>query len=296
MSFKRLVSYGEETTYGQPPSDLGRWIGLVQTFNGGVEHAGEEVAALDADRLKRPVIYGIDVSPSMEFFVQNARFLKYAFGSVTNSGTAPPYTHTLTISPDYLLPSITLVEHRIGSPMHGYKYTGCRVESLELSWEEDGFLTASVELIGKSVEKITTLPSVTPSNEEPFKASQKTVTINGTENLYVVSGSVSITNNHVKYPRSGDFIAGIVADRVDIEASIDIFYIDSSIYELMLNKTKFDVTIKFTRSTDDYIEITLDDCYVSVDSELPAEGELMQTLSLRPSNISIVAKDDIANY
>ncbi|MEM3670032.1 MAG: hypothetical protein QW737_05830 [Nitrososphaerota archaeon] len=64
----------------------------------------------------------------------------------------------------------------------------------------------------------------------------------------------------------------------------------------MLNKTKFDVTIKFTRSTDDYIEITLDDCYVSVDSELPAEGELMQTLSLRPSNISIVAKDDIANY
>lgn len=296
MSFKRLVSYGEETSYGTPPADVSRWIGLVQTFNGGVEHAGEEVAALDAERLKRPVIRGIDVSPSMEFHVQDARFLKYAFGSVTNSGTAPPYTHTLAISSDYLLPSVTLVEHRIGTPMHGYRYTGCRVESLELSWDEDGFLTASVEFIGKGVEKITTLPSVTPSNLDAFKAGQKTVTINGVENQYVVSGSISITNNHVKYPRSGDYIAGTVADRVDLEASLDIFYIDSSLYELMLSKTKFDVTVKFTRSTDDYIEITLDDCYVSVESELPAEGELMQTLNLRPSNISIVAKDSIPSY
>ena len=296
MSFKRLVSHGEETTYGQAPSDVSRWIGLVQTFSGGVEHAGDTISALDSSRLKRPVVFGIDVAPSLEYYVQTGQFLKYAFGKVTNTGTSPPYTHTIEIADDYVLPSVTLVEHRVGTPIHGFRYLGCRVESLELSFDEDGFLTASVEMIAKQVEKITTLPNVTPLTTEPFKASQKTVTINGVDNPYVVSGSISITNNHVKYPRSGDWVGGTVADRVDLEASLDLFYVDSSIVELMLNKTAFDVVIKFQRATDDYIQITLDDCYTNVEAELPAEGELMQTLNLTPSKITIEVKDSIATY
>ncbi len=295
MSFKRLVSFGEETTYGTPPSDVSKWIGLIQTFSGGVEYAGETISALDTTRLKRPVVYGIDVSPSMEYLVQTGQFLKYAFGKVTDSGTGP-YIHAIEISDDYVLPSVTLVEHRVGTPVHGFRYTGCRVESLELSFDEDGFLTASIEFIGRQAEKITTLPNVTPLTTEPFKASQKTVTINGVENPYVVSGSISITNNHVKYPRSGDWVGGSVADRVDLEASIDVFYLDSNLFELMLNKTAFDVVIKFARGADDYVQITLDDCYASVESELPAEGELMQTLNLTPKNIIIEAKDNIATY
>jgi hypothetical protein len=83
---------------------------------------------------------------------------------------------------------------------------------------------------------------------------------------------------------------------VDLEASLDLFYVDSSIVELMLNKTAFDVVIKFQRTTDDYIQITLDDCYTSVEAELPAEGELMQTLNLTPSKITIEVKDSIATY
>jgi len=296
MSFKRLVSHGEETTYGQVPTDVSKWIGLVQTFSGGVEHAGDTISALDSSRLKRPVVFGIDVAPSFEYYVQTGQFLKYALGKVTNIGTSPPYTHTIEISDDYVLPSVTLVEHRVGTPIHGFRYLGCRVESLELSFDEDGFLTASVEMIAKKVDKITTLPNVTPLTTEPFKASQKTVTINGVDNPYVVSGNISITNNHVKYPRSGDYIGGTVADRVDLEASLDLFYVDSSIVELMLNKTAFDVVIKFQRAADDYIQITLDDCYASVEAELPTEGELMQTLNLTPSKITIEVKDSIATY
>ena len=301
MSFRRLVTYGEETDYGVAPSDVSQWIGLVQTFNGRVEQAGDEIAALDAERLKRPVVWGIDVSPTLEYYVQNAKFLKYAFGKVTTQQPDPTnlpdvYEHTLEISPDYVLPSITLLEHRIGNPVHGFQYLGCKVESLELSWDEDGFLSASMEFIAQKAEKVTSLPSVTTDDTEPFKASQKTVTINGAENKYVTSGRVSITNNHVKYPRSGDWIQGAIADRVDLEASLDVFYVDSSLLELMLNKTPFDVSIKFARSENDYIEIQLLQCYVSVEAELPAEGELMQTLNLRPSNVKIVARDNISSY
>ena len=295
MSFRRLVSYGEETEYGVAPSDVSKWIGLATAFRGGVEQAGDVYAALDSDRKKRPMIHGIDVSPHLEYYVQTAQFLKYAFGKVTTTGSGP-YDHTLEISEDYVLPSVTLLEHRIGTPVHGFQYLGSRVESLELSWDEDGFLTASMDFIAQKVEKVTSLPSVTPLDVEPFKASQKTVTINGVQNDYVVSGSISLTNNHVKYPRSGDWIKGAVADRVDLEASLDIFYIDSTILELMLNKTKFDVSIKFARGTDDYIEIQLLGCYATVEAELPAEGELMQTLNLKPSNLKIIARDNIAEY
>ncbi len=301
MSFRRLVSYGEETEYGVAPSDVSKWIGLATAFRGGVEQAGDVYPALDADRKKRPMIHGIDVSPHLEYYVQTAQFLKYAFGKVTTTQPDPTnlpdvYEHLLEISADYLLPSITLLEHRIGSPVHGFQYLGSRVESLELSWDEDGFLTASMDFIAQKVEKVTSLPTVTPLDVEPFKASQKTVTINGVQNDYVVSGSISLTNNHVKYPRSGDWIKGAVADRVDLEASLDIFYMDSTILELMLNKTKFDVSIKFARGTDDYIEIQLLGCYATVEAELPAEGELMQTLNLKPSNLKIVARDNIAEY
>ncbi|MEM2257821.1 MAG: phage tail tube protein [Candidatus Caldarchaeum sp.] len=295
MTFRRLVSFGEETTYGTPPANVTGWIGLVQTFNGGVEQASEYVAALDAERKKRPMIHGLDVSPSFEYYVQNARFFKYAFGSVTNTGTGP-YTHTITISPDYALPSVTLLEHRLGTPVHGYQYAGCRVETLELSWDVDGFLTASINCIAKSAQKVTTLPNITPDGAEPFKASQKTVTINGVQNDYVVSGSVSITNNHAKYPRSGDWIVGTTAGRVDFDATLDVYYIDASLMDLMLNKTVFDVIIKFTRSANDYVEILLDDCVVTTEAELPAEGELMQTLNLKPSDVRITAVDNIPSY
>ena len=301
MSFRRLVSYGEETTYGQAPADTSKWIGYATRFNGGISQAGDMISALDADRKKRPIIYGLDVAPSLEYAVQNAQFLKYAFGKVTTVQPDPTnlpnvYEHTLEISEGYELPSVTLVEHRLGSPQHGFQYLGCRVESLELSWDEDGLLTASMDFVAKQAEKITSLPSVTPDTTEPFKSSQKTVTINGVQNDYVVSGSVSLTNNHVKYPRSGDWISKAVADRVDIEASLDLFYVDSSILELMLNKTQFDVIVKFTRGTNDWLEIQLLGCYADVESELPAEGELMQTLNLKPSNLKIVARDTISAY
>ncbi len=296
MAFRRLVSFGEETTYGQAPADLSRWIGGVSNFNGGVELAEESVATLNNQRTKTPVVHGIDAGPSLEYYVQTAQFFKYALGSVVDSGTAPPYTHTIDISSDYTLPSVSLLEHRIGQASHGYLYTGCRVESLEVSWEEDGLLTASVRFIAQKASKTTTLPAVSPDTRDYFKASQKQVTINGQPYGYVVGGSISITNNHVKLPRQGDYIGEPIADRVDVEASLELYYMDDTIYDLMLNKTSFNITVRFERSTSDYIEFQLNNCYASVEAGLPAEGELMQTLNVRPESITIVASDDIAAY
>ena len=296
MVFGRLVSFGEEISYGVAPDDLSRWIGGVVRFDGGSELVTEEVAILSGDRLKSYAVHGFDSKPSMEYYVQTAQFFKYALGSVTDSGTAPPYTHTIDISDSYDLPSISLLEHRIGSPSHGYLYTGAKVESLEISWDEDGLLKASIDFMASKPSKVTTLPVVTPDTRDYFKASQKTVTINGVSNEYVVSGSIGITNNHIRFPRKGDDAGKPIANKVDLEASLTLYYVDSSIVDLMLNKTKFDVTVRFERSVDDYIEFRLLGCYASVESELPADEELMQTLNLKPESLQIFASDDIPAY
>ncbi|MCL7399829.1 MAG: hypothetical protein LZ170_06390 [Thaumarchaeota archaeon] len=50
-------------------------------------------SALDSSRLKRPVVFGIDVAPSLEYYVQTGQFLKYAFGK----GKSNKYRHFSTI-------------------------------------------------------------------------------------------------------------------------------------------------------------------------------------------------------
>ena len=296
MVFNRLVSFGEETNYGVAPADLSKWIGGVTSFNGGVETALEETVTLSGVRLRSYVVHGLDVRPSLEYYVQTGRFFKYALGSVSDSGTAPPYTHTIDISSGYDLPSISLLEHRIGNPQHGYLYTGAKVETVEVSWEEDSLLKASVEFLANNVSKVDTLPSVVPDTRGYFKASQKTVTINGTANEYVVSGNIRIANNHVRFPRKQDSAGKPIAGNVELDASLTLYYLDSSVVELMLNRTTFDVTVRFDRGVDDYIEFRLYNCVASVETELPAEGELMQTLNLKPTTLQIFTSDDIQAY
>ncbi len=296
MVFRRIVSYGEETTYGVPAADLSRWIGGATKFNGGVEQVGESITSLSGSRRKIPVVHGIDTKPQLEYYIQTGRFLKYGFGNVVNTGTSPPYIHTLEISNGYELPSITLLEHRIGPSTHGYLYTGCRVESMTISWDDDGLLTSTVEFIGQKPQKTTSLPSIEPDSRDYFKSSNKTITINGVNNNYVTAGSITLTNNLIKLPRVGDYIGGPIADAVDISAELTLYYMDSTIYELMLNKSTFDVNIKFQRGSDDYIEFKLLGCRASVESELPAEGELMQTLTLTPSDLKVTIADDIEEY
>jgi len=157
-------------------------------------------------------------------------------------------------------------------------------------------LKASVELLASNVDKVNTLPAVTPDPRDYFKASQKTVTINGVVNEYAVSGRISVVNNHVRFPRKPNSAGKPVAGNVELEASLTLYYVDPTIVELMLGKTPFDVTVRFDRGVDDYIEFRLYGCLASVEAGLPAEGELMQTLSLKPSSMQISVSDDIPAY
>ncbi|MEM4288022.1 MAG: phage tail tube protein [Candidatus Caldarchaeum sp.] len=296
MVYRKLVTYGEETTYGVTPENVSEWIGGVTSFNGSVETVSETTPILSGGRMFSTLVHGVDVTPTVEFYIQTARFLKYAFGKVTNTGTAPPYTHLLEIAEGYELPSITFLEQRLGGRSHGYLYNGCRADKLTLSWEADSLLKASITFVSNKVSKTTSLPAITADNRPYFRTSSKTVEVDGNQIGYVVSGSVTISNNHTPFPRSGDFSSKHVAGNAECEAELELYYVDSSFMDMMLNKTKFDVKVRFSRGEQDYVELRLEDCVSSVESELAAEGELMQTVSLKPSSVSLLAVDDIASY
>lgn len=295
--FRRLITYGEESSYGVPASNPNRLLGWVTGFSGGVELAYETVGVMDGSRKKRTIVYGVDVSPSITFLPTGGQFFKYALGSVTDSGTSPPYTHEITITPSHRLPSTTIVEHRIGEATHGFRYVGCVVESLEASWERDGPLECSVDLASLRVEQVGSLPEPAGEAESPYRAEMATVTINGTQYGYATSGSISITNNHTPLPRGADgFTTGHIANTTDIEATITLHYMDPSLVNLMLNRQKFDVTAKFTRGASDTLEFQLLGCVASVEAPLSAEEEPIQELSLRAENLRIVAVDSTPAY
>lgn len=295
--FRRLVTYGEESVYGVPASSPNRLLGWVTEFSGGVELVSEMVGVVDGARNKRAVVYGLDVSPSISFLPTSGQPFKYALGSVANTGTQPPYTHEITITPSHRLPSITIVEHRIGSPTHGFRYVGCVTESLEASWERDGPLECSMELLSQRVEQLDTLPEPAGDAGTPYRAEMVTITINGTQYSYATDGSISITNNHTTLPRGSDgFTTGHIANKTDIEAKISLLYMDPAIVSLMLNKESFDVTVRFNRGQSDMLEFQLKRCVASVDAPLTAEDELTQELNIRAEDVRIVALDSIPEY
>lgn len=295
--FRRLVTYGEESVYGTPSSNPSRLFGWVTEFSGGARLASEMVGVMDGTRGKRAIVYGIDVSPSLSFLPTGGAVFKYALGSVSDSGTAPPYTHEITVTPSHRLPSITVVEHRVGAVSHGFRYVGCVVEGVEVSWERDGPLECSLELLSQRVEAVNTLPQPEEESGTPYRAEMVTVIIDGSEYSYSTGGSISLTNNHTPLPRGADgFVTGHIANTTDIEATISLYYMNPEILSLMLEKEKFDVTVKFARSSSDRIEFKLLRCVATVDAPLSAEEEPTQELSLRAEDIKIVAVDSIPSY
>lgn len=295
--FRRLVTFGEESTYGVPATSPDRLFGWVTEFSGGVKTVSDPMGILDGSRLKRTIVYGLDVAPSISFLPTSGAPFKYALGSVADTGAEPPYTHRITISQGYRLPSITILEHRLGASSHGFRYVGCVVESLEASWEADGPLECSLEFVGQRVEQVGSLPSPAEDAGDPFRAEMVNVNIDGQEYGYATGGSLSLTNNHTPLPRGPDgFTPGHIANSTDIEATLSLHYMDPSIISLMLNRESFDVTIRFTRGANDRVEFKLLRCVAEVDAPLGAEEELVQELRLRAEDLEIVAMDSRPTY
>ena len=286
----RKLYWGKETTYGQAAT-MTDVFGIPQSFDPGVELVEEDIYAGDRGYFDHLYI-GRNVNPSADFYLVHGKFFPFLLGSVENTGSSAPYTHTVTLGPT--LPSMTIEAVR-GSVAE--RIVGALVNDWEISVDADGIVEASLSFSAKDISFLTTYtdPNISLPTIRPFKFTDMTVTWGGTPLGKVTSCTISGSNNLEPLPRVGDVIPGFAILTAEYEAELEVVWDSYDLALDFLNAQKKDLVVKFVRvANEDEIQITLGDCLLEWASEIDYTGDILtQTISLRPKTITVVGKDNI---
>ncbi len=249
---------------------------------------------------------------------QNGIPIWLAMGKSSTSGT-DPYTHTITPSDDgSLLPSVVFQHEESGSGTdEEYQFQGVKVDSLTLSHDAKGpdMLMAKLEIMagkptdpGFAMSADPSLPAT--ANTDPFLSLTRTWDYGaGNTNLPGLEKvEITIVNGLTpKYAHTWDtgtytgqwpyLLTEANRKQYLVELVFHPTTVERSMYDelLSLSNTK-ELYFKWTRDTDDYIEVTCTDCQVASHEIITEEhGELKTVnVSLEPRAMSFTVKDSIA--
>lgn len=110
----------------------------------------------------------------------------------TTPGVADVGTHIIT--PAATLPWLT-VEERLGASLESFRYTDCRINSLRLEGDANGYLMGSANIIGLTGESGFSEQSTPPFDESPLIVMSNVVFSFGGTDLEAKSFSLDFTNN-----------------------------------------------------------------------------------------------------
>lgn len=99
-------------------------------------------------------------------------------GSDAVTGTAAPYTHTITLSA-IQPPSYTLTVY---NGFNQRQYPGCMIDDLQLKWAMEGAMTAAAKWVGWPSDAVSGAPSSAFSSTNPLLGWQASLTIGGAVN------------------------------------------------------------------------------------------------------------------
>ena len=174
-----VILLGEESTYGTPVAPT-KYIGLIQSTSGSVDQTVGEHYGLGQSK-SADVSGGLTtVRRSIDFLPTNGRFLEYfAFGgTTTHVDSSTDCTHTMVWAND--LPFYTLEEsyEQGGSDLEN-TYTSYIAESLNITLNVDGELTASVSGNAQDLVTSTSATAYAAQSSAPFKGIWGSVNIGG---------------------------------------------------------------------------------------------------------------------
>ncbi|MHA2313325.1 MAG: hypothetical protein ACXADF_17700 [Candidatus Thorarchaeota archaeon] len=240
----------------------------------------------------------------------NGVLLWFVMGKSSTAGS-DPYTHTITPSGATsgvldLLPSFTIQHDLTGTASDwGIQFKGVKVARLELmcGWDTQ-YLFAVVDWLAKTAATAGFVSTNTPAfpttaNETPYTFSNMTATFDGNsfrDNLrsinFTIYPDMSPWLDNTLWLKS--FIEG---ERKQYELKFTWSPTGSTFFDELIGtgNTK-DTVIKWTRSANDYIQLTLSDCHVvSAPFKTPKTGtSLLQDVTIIPERLSIEVKDSIA--
>ena len=224
-----FVKQSDYTTAGTPDND----IGYVQSVTTDENNNIQKIAAVGSRAYQDLVAAGYNSSLSVEYIFQHGRGLEAALGTVAHDATnTPDIKHTYTLDTDAFLPAYTMAIGKNGSSDIDAVYTGAVCNSLGLSLDVNGVLTARQDFITQHVDVDTTAAAQVLDNLAVYPYFQATVTTGGKTAAIVQSCNINFTNNPIDVRALGSryLQEGRCAGNLDIEVSMKLA-IDKDYYE-----------------------------------------------------------------
>lgn len=193
------------------------------------QYAGPKSSTISADGMFYP-----DVPPN---------FLVALLGADTVTGTAAPYTHTITLK-QAQPPSYTL------SRYNGYnqrQYPGCMLDELALKWASDGAVTYTTKWLGyPSATATITAPAMGTS--APFLGWQAALTIGGSVNARLIGFDwTGKRKAEAQWPASNSQTPGFVyVGPLAVTGKLTFAIADDTELTYMLNDTQPAVVLTLT--------------------------------------------------
>lgn len=250
--------------------------------------------------------------------IQNGVLLWAVMGKSSTTGS-DPYTHTITVPSAVdgvlpLLPSFTLQHERKGTATDwALQYTGCKVAGLRLvtTWDTP-YLVGRVDWIAQEASDpgfvLTNAPALpATASTGPYHFNNLTRTFDGNAvdglvglELAILPGLKPIyTHRWSGSTYKGHYPESLVeATAKEYELRLAYHPGSDDLWDELVTTTDNtkDIVLKWTRSTNDYIQITCTDCWV-VDHETVSPGwddKFTEQVTIHPRSLSIEVKDSIA--
>jgi hypothetical protein len=227
-------------------------------------------------------------------------FLKPILSNYTTTGSAGAYTHSFQVL-NALSPSLTLSDY---NSITERQYAGAVMEEVGFKFDTENLFTVSAKYLSKG-SAVATQTSPTFNTSDPFTGFQSSLTLNGTQNLNMVGGEISI-----KRATQMIFAANGTADpskystgRIEVTGKFTFDVEDESEWLMYRNNTRPSVDLTFNRddntsiefhiSNADFSKATIDRSgeFLRVDAEFRAFYNVADA-----GMMTVTLKNNIASY
>lgn len=253
------IAQFDETVYGADPgSPAGQKLFVTPPFGLQSQQNLLDSNTLTASRDRaRPVIGNQNVTGPLNTELsaqEQGKILRHAMGANVTTGAAP-YVHTMTLGD---LPISMLLEKDHGANISGAgrfeKFNGCRVGSVQFNFPNEGFCTASYNIIGsKSVLASAALDATLDDlGHTSFSAFEGTILEGGGAIATVTDCQINLNN---ELDESVFVIGGLGVRRAlpegfsTVTGTLTALFEDSTLLAKAINGTQSSLAITLSRGT-----------------------------------------------
>lgn len=294
------LNYGWESTYGDGASTRNKAFGRGVRITGIAERHNLQPVVEFGDRVYATWLFKMfEGLITLEFLMSNPWWFRGLMGSVTTSGSTPPYTHTFTRNTTtHSVPSMGLefgFKGETGDVVRLLK--GGMINSMTLSTAINEPVLVRVEVYYGSYGTASISSQATDSFE-PYTCVHTTLEIpSGTKLAEVQNLELTVNNNVYRlYELGSEYQIGSVPQIFEVSGRMTLSLKDASLLG-WLRGTQTNAAIKLVKSNNENITINLSNVAFEEFSlpVMPAEPVFLE-LPFRAKDItSIVAKNSVSS-